>query len=215
MAKVIGIMGESGAGKTSSLRNLDPKTTFYFDCDEKGLNWKGWKEQYSVAKKNYWQTTFPSVVMQTLEKIDKDKDKQYIKTVVVDTLNGIMLGEEQRERKTKGYDKWTDLAGHIYDIIKQMQKMRDDLTIIVLCHSETVSDDNGQVFTRIKTNGRKLEKIVLESLMTTVVYATHKDGKYVFRTRQDNCTCKAPMGAFEEDEIDNDIVKVVKALEEY
>ena len=35
MAKVIGVMGESGSGKTTSLRNLDPETTFYIDCDKK------------------------------------------------------------------------------------------------------------------------------------------------------------------------------------
>ena len=48
MAKVIGIMGESGSGKTTSMRNLDPKTTFYIDCDKKGLSWKGWKKNFSV-----------------------------------------------------------------------------------------------------------------------------------------------------------------------
>ena len=46
MSKVIAIMGESGAGKTTSMRNLDPTTTFYIDCDKKGLSWKGWKKQW-------------------------------------------------------------------------------------------------------------------------------------------------------------------------
>ena len=45
MAKVIGIIGESGSGKTTSCRNLDPKTTYYIDCDKKGLSWKGWRKQ--------------------------------------------------------------------------------------------------------------------------------------------------------------------------
>ena len=45
MAKVIGVMGESGAGKTTAMRNLPDKSTFYFDCDKKGLNWKDWRKQ--------------------------------------------------------------------------------------------------------------------------------------------------------------------------
>ena len=56
MAKVIGCMGESGSGKTTAMRNLPPKETFYIDCDKKGLNWKGWKKQYSVENKNYFAT---------------------------------------------------------------------------------------------------------------------------------------------------------------
>ena len=52
MSKTILIMGESGSGKTTSMRNLDPETTFYIDADKKGLNWKGWKEQYNLEKKN-------------------------------------------------------------------------------------------------------------------------------------------------------------------
>ena len=56
MAKVIGIMGESGSGKTTSMRNLDPSTTFYIDCDKKGLSWKGWRKVYSVENKNYFAT---------------------------------------------------------------------------------------------------------------------------------------------------------------
>ena len=50
MATVIGVMGESGSGKTTAMRNLNPKETFYIDSDMKGLNWKGWKEQYSTDK---------------------------------------------------------------------------------------------------------------------------------------------------------------------
>ena len=51
MANIIGIMGESGAGKTTSMRNLDPATTYYIDCDGKGLSWKGWRNQYNAEKK--------------------------------------------------------------------------------------------------------------------------------------------------------------------
>ncbi len=217
MAKVIGVIGESGAGKTTSLRNLDPQTTFYIDCDKKGLNWKGWRKQYSAEGNppNYFQTDNPSTVQNLLKKINEQENMRKFNTVVIDTINGIMVAEEMRNVKVQGYGKWTDLAAYIYDIIDFSLLMRDDITVIILAHSETISDDNGYLFTRMKTNGRKLDKIVLESKLTTVLLAECKDGKYVFRTHADKSTVKTPLGAFEEDEIPNDITTVITALEEY
>ena len=215
MAKVIGIMGESGAGKTASCRNLDPATTFYFDCDKKGLNWKGWKKQYNDGLNNFQQTNLPSIVLKVLHNINESEKAKHIKTVGIDTINGIMVAEEMRNVKVQGYGKWTDLASYIWEIIDYALTMRDDLTVIIIAHSETISDDNGIVFTRIKTNGRKLDKIVLESKLTTVLLAECKDGQYIFHTHSDRNSVKTPIGAFEEDEIQNDIATVIKALEEY
>lgn len=215
MAKVIGIMGESGSGKTTSMRNLDPQTTFYIDCDKKGMSWKGWREQYREDKHNYFCTDMPSTVLNLLEKINKQENMAHVKTVVIDTINGIMVAEEMRNIKVNGYGKWTDLAAYIFTIIDYALTMRADLTVLVLCHCETISDDNGYVFTRIKTNGRKLDKIVLESKLTTVLHAVQHDGNYVFKTHADRSTTKTPYGAFEADEIENDIVKVLDVLKEY
>lgn len=215
MAKTICIMGESGAGKTTSMRNLDPKTTFYIDCDKKGLSWKGWRSQFTRENQNYWDTDNPSTVMQILEKINTGDNMKHIKTVVIDTINGVMVAEEMRNAKMQGFGKWTDLAQYVWEIFDYCLTMRDDVTVIIVAHSITDTDDNGIVFTHIRTNGRKLEKIVLESKLTTVLLAECKDGKYILHTRADRSTVKTPLGAFEEDEIDNDITKVLKALEEY
>lgn len=218
MAKVIGLIGESGSGKTTSLRNLPPEQTFYMDCDKKGLNWKGWKEQYNETKKNYWKSDSFAIVAQILDKINTEKQFAKGKYVVIDTLNGMMVAEEMRILAMQSGDKrsaWSDLAQNGWSIINKCLEMREDITVIIVCHSETISDDNGIVRTRIKTNGRKLEKLVLESKMTTVIWAVRQDGKYKYILSADGSTCKVPLGAFDTDEIDNDIVKVLKALEDY
>lgn len=218
MAVVIGCMGESGSGKTTAMRNLPPEKTFYMDCDKKGLNWKGWKKQYNRDNKNYWSSDSFSVVSGLLDKIDKEEQFKHIKYVVIDTINGLMVAEEMRILAMQGGDKrsaWTDLASNGWNIVNKALEMRDDLTVIILAHSETISDENGIIRTRIKTNGRKLEKLVLESKMTTVVWAVRQDGKYKFILSADGSTCKVPLGAFQNDECDNDIMIVIKALEDY
>ena len=210
-------MGESGAGKTTSFRNLNPDTTFYIDCDKKGLSWKGWKNQYNEAKGNYYKTDKQNTVLSLLSKINDNQSEKTakIETIVVDTLNGIMVADEMRRSKDKGYDKWTDLAVAIYDIVDFSLTMRDELTVIFVAHTQTDHDDNGYTFTRIKTSGKKLDKITLESKFPVVLLAKPIDGKYIFETRAKFSTAKTPLGAFTEDTVDNDIVQVLKALEDF
>ena len=215
MSKVIGLMGESGSGKTTSMRNLDPGCTFYIDCDKKGLSWKGWKEQYNLENKNYLCNDYVSDVQKTIRVISANEDYAHIKYVVIDTLNGLMVADEVRRMKEKGYDKWQDLAQCVWQLLDSLYTFRDDLTFIVVCHSQTQKEDDGYTFTRIKTSGKKLDKLNVESKLTTVLYAVCKDGKYIFKTHADNSTAKTPLGAFEEDEIENDITKVLEALEDY
>lgn len=218
MAKVIGVMGESGSGKTTAMRNLPPKETFYFDCDKKGLNWKGWRSQYNIDNKNYWASDSFTVVSGLLDKINSQENFKTIKYVVIDTINGLMVAEEMRIMAMQSGDKrsaWSDLAQNGWALVNKALELRDDLTVIILAHSETISDDNGLIRTRIKTNGRKLEKLVLESKMTTVVWAVRQDGKYKFILSADGSTCKVPLGAFSKDECENDIMIVIKALEEF
>lgn len=209
MSKAIMILGASGSGKTTSLEHLDPKLTFYIDADGKGLSWKGWRNQYNKTNKNYFVCDDPNSIYSLMQQIN-DKQKQ-IKYLVIDTLNGCMVADEFRRSKDKGYDKWLDLATSVYNIVDYANKMRDDLTVILIGHTQT-SDDG---FTCMLTNGRKLNKICLESKMTTVLLAKAEDGKYVFETRARNSTAKTPKGAFDTDEIPNDIMLVIDALKDY
>lgn len=226
-------MGESGSGKTTSLRNLPPKETFYIDADGKGLSWKGWAKDYSVKNGNYVRTDDPENILRMMmvvngeniigmndpktgKVLEIEKPQTQFKFLVVDTLNAIMIAEEMRRSKEKGYDKWMDLATSVYNIVKFAGKLRDDLTIIFLAHTETVTEETGYMMTRIATSGRKLQKIKLETMLNTVLMAKAVDGEYKFITHSDgSTTAKTPMGAFTDDAIDNDIKIVLDALKEY
>jgi ABC-type dipeptide/oligopeptide/nickel transport system ATPase subunit len=213
MARVIAVAGESGSGKTTSLRNLDPSTTFIIDADRKGLSWRGWKSQYNKENKNYSATSNIPFISQTLKAIN-DKALN-IKVVVIDTINSIMVDDEMDRMKEKGFDKWADMAASVWGLVSNSHLLRDDLTVIFMAHTQTDRDDTGYMFTRIKTSGRKLDKLTLESKFTTVLLAKCVDGKHVFETKARNSTAKSPMGAFQEFEIENDIAKVIKELEEF
>jgi len=213
LSRVICVAGESGSGKTTSLRNLDPKSTYIIDADRKGLSWKGWKSQYNKEAKNYIQTSDTQKITIILHGINTQA--LHIKTVVIDTLNTIMVDDEMKRMQEKGYDKWQDLAQSVWQLVGDAHLLRDDLTVVFMAHTQTDRDDSGYTFTRIKTSGKKLDKICLESKFTTVLICKTVDGKHVFETQARNSTAKSPMGCFDELEIENDIAVVIKKLEEY
>ena len=237
MAQCILVMGESGAGKTTAMRTLPPSETLYIDCDGKGMQWRGWRKDYNTANKNYVSTSDKWQVLELLERVQHKKApvkkpgsagqmvKDYehgtpcfenVKYVVIDTLNGIMVDDEMQRMNEKGYDKWADLAQAVYGIIVYALKMRDDVVVIFTAHTQTERDETtGQMWTRLKTNGRKLDKIVLESKFNTVLLAVCRNGEYLLETSANSSTAKTPMGAFETPTIPNDIMAVIDALEDY
>jgi hypothetical protein len=120
-----------------------------------------------------------------------------------------------RRSKEKGYDKWMDLAQCMWNIVDAAYTLRDDLTVVFMAHTQTERDETGYSFTRIKTSGRKLDKICLESKFTTVLLAKCIDGRYVFETHANHSTAKTPLGLYDATTIDNDIAKVIDDLKRF
>lgn len=215
MSRAIAVMGESGSGKTTAMRTLNPKETYYIDCDGKGLSWKGWRQQYNKENVNYFRSDNQDSIVALMSRISEKKPE--IKNIVIDTANSIMVADEFRRMKEKGYDKWQDLAMSVYTITTTASKLRDDLNVIVLFHVQIEKDENtGRQFTRILTNGKMLNKVGLEKYFTTVLLSKRdENGEYVFETKTNNSTVKTPLDAFDKDHIPNDMQAVLDVLKEY
>ena len=109
-----------------------------------------------------------------------------------------MLQHEMDTIHEKGYQKWTDLADGIFRLVVSANRIdRDDLTIIFTGHAETITDDAGYTFTRLKTNGRKLEKNRVRIKVQSGAFGTRKSRKYILETQANNSTAKSPMGMFD------------------
>lgn len=210
MAKMILVMGEPASGKTVSLRNIPKNELYYVDCDKKGLNYKGWKNDFNTEKKNYYRGNDGEQIAKLMLAVSEKRED--IKYIAIDTINSIMIADEMRRSKDKNFDKWVDLASCIFNLINIVPDLRDDLTVIFVGHTQT--DDEG--FTRLLTNGKKLNKIGLEKYFDTVLIAKNNDGKYVFETTSPNSTARVPMGSYEgEQYIENDLYEIIKELKEY
>ena len=215
MAITVLIYGQTGAGKSTSLRTLDPNTTFIIDADRKGLSWRGWKKQYNKEKGNFSQISLVKDVTTTFNVINLNSKYAHIKTLVLDGLSTVMIDDEVRRSKEKGFDKWTELASSIWELIAELctSKYRDDLNIILIGHVQ-YDEDTG--FAHLKTSGRRLEKYTVESKFNTVLFAKIVDGgEHVFETRPNNSSARSLMDCFEKDIIPNDIQYVIDTLRKY
>lgn len=209
MAKMLLVMGEPASGKTVSLRNIPRNELYYIGCDKKGLNYKGWKNDFNEEKKNYLRSNDGEFIAKCMLGISEKRED--IKYIAIDTINSIMIADEMRRSKDKNFDKWVDLASCIFNLINIVPDLRDDLTVIFIGHTQT--DDEG--FTRLLTNGKKLNKIGLEKYFDTVLIAKNNDGKRVFETTSPNSTARVPMGFDCEQYIENDLYEIIKELKEY
>jgi adenylate kinase family enzyme len=218
MSTSVLVIGESGTGKSTAIRTLDSKSTYIINVIDKPLPFKGWGKNYKRDEKekgrntNYFSPSNHTAIINCLDKINKDRD--YIKTVIIDDFQYVMANEFMSRALERGYDKFTEIALHVWDIIKKTYVCRKDLTIIFLSHSE-ISESDGKA--RAKTIGKLLnDKITVEGMFTIVLQSGLKDGEYVFKTQGDECTiAKSPLGMFESKYIPNDLQLVVDSINKY
>lgn len=212
MSNTVLVIGQSGSGKSTSLRNLDPKTTFIINVLDKPLPFRGFKKNYNATEKNYYSTNDWAKVVNCIERVNKERPD--ITTLVIDDWQYILSYEFIRRASEKGFDKFSDLASHGWQTMNACTTgTRQTLTTFILAHSDM--DTSGR--SKLKTIGKMLdEKITLEGLFTTVLHSRIVDGEYVFQT-QDNgdYLAKSPMGMFEEFLIPNDLLTVKGAVENY
>lgn len=208
------VIGESGTGKSTSIRNLNPKKTFLLQILDKPLPFRGAKKKYVSKTKenagNKYQTDDWGQILKVIDVVNKDNG---IKTLIIDDFHYIMSNEFMRRVEEKGWDKFNDIASHVWKIINHASACRPDLDIFFMAHSQ--NDETGKA--KCKTIGRMLdEKVCLEGMFTIVLNAKVVDDKYLFQTKTDYTSiAKTPMDMFADKYIDNDLQMVISTIDKY
>lgn len=236
MAIVVGIVGESGDGKTTSViispdgsipfneegqfskeayKGMDPASTVIIHADGKQL-------PFHVPGFEKGKNVFPTSDIKLIKEIlSRVNSTPAIKTVIIDTINAIMVDREMLDMRSPSYDKWKDLAFDIYSLIVDCNtKFRPDLVVYMMAHAKLYTDVDGEEAKGISTNGKKLEKVKLESKLSIVLY-THVrksvsgDNEFFFETRKSRSTAKTPLGMFSQFRIPNSLKLVDNTIRAY
>lgn len=192
------ILGESGTGKSTSLRNFTKDELFLVNVANKTLPFKG---------------KFESVNGDSYREIKKAIANTNKKSIVIDDSQYLMANEFMRRATEKGFDKFTEIAQNYWELIQAVDKLPEDTITYIISHVD--KDQNGNE--KIKTIGRLLdEKITIEGMFTIVLKTTIQDGKYYFQTQNSgHDTCKSPIGLFDNFLIPNDLKEVDKLIRNY
>lgn len=192
------ILGESGTGKSTSMRNFSPDELSVINVDGKMLPFRN---------------KFKKIVCtDDAEKIVELLNKTASKVVVIDDAQYIMANEYMRRAKETGFTKFTDIGQKMFNIVDLVKALPQDVIVYFLWHTET--DNDGIV--RAKTIGKMLnEKITVEGKFTIVLRTQVEDGAYKFLVHNNGQdTVKSPMGMFE-GPIENDLKLVDSTIREY
>lgn len=205
------ILGKSGTGKSTSLRNFDPAATLLIQVIRKPLPFRATGWSYYDKETNPTGNIF---VTEKWDSIIALMRKTQRKVIVVDDFQYLLANEFMRRTDERGYDKFTDIAKHAWEVMMAASDLPADVRVYLLSHIEE-NEATGAM--KMKTIGKMLdEKITLEGLVTIVLRGTVEDGKYLFVTRNNGMdTTKSPMGLFEADKIDNDLKAVDDAIADY
>jgi hypothetical protein len=201
------ILGQSGTGKSTSMRNLNPAETLLIQSIKKPLPFRsaGW-QPLTQSGGNVYVCDNAAKICQIIEKTQKS-------IIVIDDFQYIMANEFMRRTAEKGYDKFTDIGRAAWDIFNAATGAADHKRVYILSHTE----QNESGTTKIKTIGKMLdEKITLEGMVTICLKTVVTNGVYEFSTQNSGSdTVKSPLGLFESERIDNDLAAVDAAIVEY
>jgi len=204
------ILGESGTGKSTALRNLDPSQTLLIQAVRKPLPFRatGWK--VNPGGKDGKGNVFVTDEAAKIEKLMRASPHEI---VVVDDFQYVLANEFMRRSDEKGFEKFTDIGRHAWNILMAASELAEHRRVYILGH--TTTDEFGR--TRAKTIGKLLdEKVTVEGLFTIVLRTAVRDGQYLFLTQNNGQdTTKSPMGLFSAPAIDNDLAAVDAAITEF
>ena len=219
-SKLIGIVGATGTGKSTSIKHLDPKNTYIINVAKKELPFKGSEKLYNTENKNYKEVDDANEISRLLRTIS-DK-APHIKNIIIEDSNYIMGFNIVSKATEVGYTKFSLMAKDMVELFREARKLRDDIKVFYLTHPETIEDGGDIIGYKIKTAGKLIDnQVLLEGLLTVCLYTyveENKDGSasYNFITnRFKKMPAKSPDGMFDELKIPNDLNYVCKKLDEY
>ena len=224
MSNLAIILGDTGCGKSTSIKGLNPKETFIISVLGKRLPFKGSAGMYNENNKNLYTTANYTDILNMLNSISIKAP--HIKNIIIDDAIYIMRVEFFDRCKEKGYDKYNELADHFRKIITKCQSLREDLNIFMMLHIDTIESEGSLIGYKSASVGKLLDKQFspLENVTVTLFAMPKYDEKgkptfgfYTHKMKLNGVElpCKTPDGMFEKDFIPNDLALVVKAMEEY
>lgn len=219
-SKLIGIVGATGTGKSTSIKHLDPKETYIINVAKKELPFKGSEKLYNTENKNYKEVDDAIEITKLLKTISEKAP--HIKNIIIEDSNYIMGFNIVSKATEVGYTKFSLMAKDMVDLFREARRLRDDIKVFYLTHPETIEDGGDIIGYKIKTAGKLIDnQVLLEGLLTVCLY-THveesKDGvvTYSYLTnRFKKYPAKSPDGMFDQIKIPNDLSYIAKKLDEY
>lgn len=206
MSVAVMVLGESGTGKTTALRNMDPKETLLIQTTRKPLPFRSTNWKY-FGKDSPTGNVF---VADTADRIITLMRKTSRKIIVLDDFQYLLSFAFFRMREEKGFEKFTTIGGAGFDVLTAATSLPDDVRVYLLAHTQ--SDDGGRV--KMKTLGKMLdEKLTPEGLFAIVLRTAVINGQYFFSTRNNgHDTVKSPLSMFPDEHIPNDLAAVDEAI---
>jgi hypothetical protein len=219
-SKLVGIVGATGTGKSTSIKHLNPEETYIINVAKKELPFKGSEKLYNTENKNYKEVDDANEITRLLRVIS-DK-APHVKNIVIEDSNYIMGFNMVAKATETGFTKFSVMAKDMVDLFRTARMLRDDITVFYLTHPETIEDGGEIIGYKIKTAGKLIDnQVLLEGLLTVCLYTNveeNKDGSasYGFITnRYRKYPAKSPDGMFEDLKIPNDLQFVADSLTEY